>query len=128
MEKTALVNFVNEFTTVSTNVNKVGQDVSAFADDVDKDKHMKSCRKYDGECRFQFPRYPSVRMIIATPFYGMSESEKNMMLKEQKIVLKKVGETNDDIVKGMIEAIGDSNEESLESYKVNKKQRIEAIL
>ena len=53
-----------------------------------------------------------------------------MMLKEQKIVLKKVGEvlTDDDIVKDIIEAIGDSKEESLKSYKVNKKRRIEAIL
>ena len=115
IEKKALENFVDEFTTVSTNANKVGRDVAKIAKEVNRHAHTKSCRKYDGECRFNFPKYPSVRTIIATPLCGLGENEKNDMLKNQREILKKVGNvlTDDDIVKEVIETIGDSEEESM---------------
>ena len=75
-EKKALVNFVDEFTTVSTNECTVGADVAKIAGEVNKHTHTKSCRKYDSQCRFQFPRYPSTKTIIAVPLVGLSASKK----------------------------------------------------
>ena len=81
-EKEALVNFIDEFTTVSTNENVVGADVSRMVLEVNKHCHTKTCRKYDCPCRFLYPRYPSTRTIIAEPIHNKTEKEVNELLKK----------------------------------------------
>ena len=51
-EKEALKNFIDEFTTVSTNECKVGARVSKIVLQVNIHCHTRSCRKYDCPCRF----------------------------------------------------------------------------
>ena len=130
IEKQCLSNFVDAFTTVSTNKNVVGEDVSKIASEVNKHAHTKSCRKYDTQCRFQFPKYPSTRTIIAEPISGVTESEKKALLKEQKDVLRKVGEVliDDSLIEEIISTIGQSEHESKEVYKINKVKRIKLML
>ena len=83
-EKKALVNFVDEFTTVSTNESTVGADVAKIASEVNKHAHTRSCRKYDSQCRFQFPKFPSTKTIIAVPLVGLTASQKKSLIKEQR--------------------------------------------
>ena len=51
-EKEALKNFIDQFTTVSTNEEVVGKKVSKMVLEVNIHSHTKSCRKYDCPCRF----------------------------------------------------------------------------
>ena len=37
--------------------------------------HTHTCRKYSTKCRFFFPRYPSIRTIIAIPYTKLNESK-----------------------------------------------------
>ena len=78
----ALRNFIDEFTTVSTNECKVGEKVSQMVLEVNIHHHTKSCRKYDCPCRFFYPRFPSVRTIIAQPIGGVSEEVRKERLKD----------------------------------------------
>ena len=88
-ETNALIQFVDEFTTVSTNENLVGADVSKIVLDVNKHSHTKACRKYESSCRFNFPRYPSTRTIISVPLVEANEKKNAEKLKAYKEILKK---------------------------------------
>ena len=52
----ALADFVDTFTTVSTNASEVGEDVSKIVLEVNKHTCTKTCQKYGGNCRFFYPR------------------------------------------------------------------------
>ena len=81
-EKEALKNFIDEFTTVSTNEATVGEIVSRMVLEVNMHSHTKSCRKYDCPCRFLYPRFPSRRTIIAEPIRGIKDEEKKKRLQK----------------------------------------------
>ena len=83
-EKGALANFLDEFTTVSTNENVVGADVSRIVLEVNKHSHTKTLQKV-----FFYPRYPCRRTIIAEPLRKGTEKETNEALKTYKEILKK---------------------------------------
>ena len=129
-EMESLRNFVDEFTTVSTNKEKVGKKVAEIVLEVNRHCHTKSCRKYDTSCRFLFPRYPSVRTIIAKPISGINDTEKAVKLKKYNETLKKVGTVlvDDDAIEEIIKEIGNSENEPYHIYKINKKRRIEMLL
>ena len=129
-EVESLTNFVDEFVTVSTNEDKVGEKVAKIAGEVNKHCHTKSCRKYDTSCRFLFPKYPSICMIIAQPISGVDDKEKKERMKKYKDTLKKVAEilNDEEHVNEIIGSIGSSENEPLHIYKVNKKKRIELLL
>ena len=126
----ALKNFINEFTTVSTNEMTVGERVSRIVLAVNIHSHTKSCRKYACPCRFFYPRFPCTRTIIAQPIQGVKDEEKKQRLKRYEEVLDKVRDVlNDtDTIEEIIREIGSSEKEPLEEYKVNKVRRIKAIL
>ena len=48
--------FVNEFVTVSTNPEIVGDDVAEIVNEVNKHHHTKTCRKRSSICRFNYPK------------------------------------------------------------------------
>ena len=129
-EKEALKNFVDEFTTVSTNKNLVGDKVSEIVLEVNKHHHTKSCRKHESQCRFLFPRYPATRTIIAVPIEGITLEEKHKKLKNYRAILKKVGTilNDEDKINQILENFGSSENETLDQYKLNKRRRIEALL
>ena len=111
-EKNALKNFVDEHITVSTNENKVGKDVSRMVVEVNKHRHTKTCRKYDTTCRFGYPRYPSLRTIIAEPI----SEDKQERLKQFEEIFKKVGNVlnDNDALNEIIAEIGASEQESIQ--------------
>ena len=126
----ALKNFIDEFTTVSTNECRVGEKVSRIVCQVNIHCHTKSCRKYDCPCRFLYPRFPSRRTIIAGPIIGVDNEERNKRLKKYEEILDKVrcilNET--ETIEEIIKLIGTSEKESLEVYRINKAKRIGAML
>ena len=126
----SLENFVDEFTTVSTNKNKVGERVSRIVLEVNKHHHTKSCRKYDTSCRFLFPRYPSIKTIIAKPISGVSNEQKTKLLQTFNKILMKVSEVlmDEDAVSEILRTVGESENEDLQTYKINKRRRIELLL
>ena len=126
----ALKNFIDEFTTVSTNECTVGEKVSRIVLQVNIHCHTKSCRKYDCPCRFFYPRFPSRRTIIAGPIIGVDNEEKNKRIKKYDEILDKVRLIlNDtDTIDEIIKEIGTSEKESIREYRVNKVKRIKAML
>ena len=85
-----LVTFIDEFTTVSTNEDEVGKDVSDIVLQVNRHTHTKSCKKYGNNCRFSYPRFPSRRTIIAEPISDNSSTNKKERMKQYNEVLEKV--------------------------------------
>ena len=62
-----LENFIDGFTTVSLNPNIVGEDVVEIVEAVNVHHHSKTCRKYDSSCRFNYPKFPTPKTIVAKP-------------------------------------------------------------
>ena len=98
--------------------------------EVNKHSHTKACRKYDRECRFAFPKYPSYETIIAKPLNEKDEIVRREKLKKYDDTLRKVGDILNDegLISNLIKSIGFSEKESEETYRINKRKRIDAIL
>ena len=88
-ELNSIKKLVEEFTTVSLHANTCGEDVVKIAREVNIHRHTKTCRKYNQECRFNYPRYPSHKTIICQPFKG-SKNEKDKHFKKYDEILKKI--------------------------------------
>ena len=129
-EMESLRNFIDEFTTVSTNESTVGQVVSRRVLAVNVHSHTKSCRKHDCPCRFFYPRFPSIRTIIAIPLSGIDNEERSEKLKKYDETLMKVKEIlqDSDEVDEILESIGTSEKEPRDIYKANKVIRIQSLL
>ena len=90
-ETNALTRMIEEFTTVSLHGNSVGHDVVKIVKEVNVHHHTRSCRKYNEMCRFNYPRFPCHKTIIAKPLKGNKEETKKLT-KMYEILLKKVKE------------------------------------
>ena len=95
-ELKALINFIEEFTTVSLHENTVGRNVAQIAREVNVHNHTKTCRKYNDVCRFNYPRFPTNETIIAKPLKGL-KVEKDKMIKYYQGILKKTSEVIEDM-------------------------------
>ena len=87
-ELNALVNFIDEFTTVSLHENSVGKDVVQIVSEVNVHNHTRTCTKYNNACRFNYPRFPVDKTIIAKPLLGTKE-HKDKIIKHCKEILNK---------------------------------------
>ena len=84
-----LANFVDLFITVSTCEKKVGKDIAATVREVNQHRHTKTCRKYGGHCRFNYPRPPSPHTIIVQPAVESdTEKRSKILLESDKIIGK----------------------------------------
>ena len=83
---TCLENFVDGFTTVSLNPNLVGEDVVEIVQAVNVHHHTKTCKKYDSSCRFNYPKFPTPKTIVAKPC--KKEERQNIMNKCNEILQK----------------------------------------
>ena len=108
----------------------VGENVSRKVLEVNLHSHTKSCRKYDCPCRFLYPRFPSIRTIIAEPIQGVNDEEKKERLKKYEETLEKVRDVLNDseAVEDIIRTIGASEKEPKEIYQINKVRRITALV
>ena len=88
-----VVKFVDTFSTVSLHPAFVSRDVSTIATAVNQHKHTKTCRKYMTTCRFNFPKLPSYRTVIAKPAHkSLTLEEKKELEKKYSKILKNVKE------------------------------------
>ena len=120
MEKKAVLNFVDRFTSVSLCPQVVGKRVVDIVKKVNQHRHTKACRKYQTCCRFSFPKFPVWRSIITNPNHKVSESEK---VKFEKI-LSDVKDflLDQDIVNEIMQSY-DKSSESKHEYFINRKKK-----
>ena len=85
----SLATFVDSFITVSTCEKKVGKDIAATVRQVNQHRHTKTCRKYGGHCRFNYPRPPSPHTIIVQPLRdGDAEKRRKILIESDKLIGK----------------------------------------
>ena len=78
-EISAVIRFIDQYTTVCNHGNTVGREVARIAEEVNKHHHTKTCRKHDTTCRFKYPRYPTPETIIVKPCVGMSQEDRDVL-------------------------------------------------
>ena len=67
-----------------------GTKLGRIVSEVQKHGHTKSCLKYNGSCRFGFPKLPCPKTLMAEPLpEDMSEDEKSDLLKKASETLMK---------------------------------------
>lgn len=128
-EKKSLVNFIDDFTTVSLCPAEVGKAVVDIAKEVNHHHHTQTCRKHETICRFNYPKYPIWKTVVAEPYEAEFEEEKDKNLKFYKSLLEKVQAVLEDeeVVASIMEKY-DKPTETLEEYETNRKKRILELL
>ena len=66
-EEKAVVNFVDQFTTVSLCEDEVGKEIVKIVEEVNVHHHTKTCRKNSPKCRFRYPKFPVWKTILVRP-------------------------------------------------------------
>ena len=126
-ELDSLKNLIEEFTTVSLHSNTVGRDVAKIAEEVNVHHHTRTCRKYNNQCRFNYPRYPSHQTIICKPFNGSREERDKHFKKANEILNKVLGILCDDEKMNSIMNKYNKEGESKERHPEFIKERIKKI-
>ena len=71
-----------------------------IVEEVQKHKHTKSCRKYNGNCRYGFPKLPSPETLIAKPIEfthpNLTDDEKRLKKERAEDVLRAAKQLLDD--------------------------------
>ena len=96
-QKSAITSFVDEFITCSLR----NPSTREIAQQVQTHNHTFTCTKRSSKCRFNFPRFPSLRTIVAVPLrliFGDDEEAKKKELLRMRKVLHKVKEVLEDKV------------------------------
>ena len=126
-ETSALTSMIEEFTTVSLHGNSVGHDVVKIVKEVNVHHHTRSCRKYNEMCRFNYPRFPCHKTIIAKPLKGTKEEIKELTNKYETL-LKKVREIllDEEKISEMMNGYIKS-EETTEEHKKCVEERIKKL-
>ena len=87
-EKNLLQKFIDAYISCS-----LQNDIQDIVHEVQIHHHSKSCKKYDGKCRFHYPKFPSNTTIIAQPLRKedfKTEVEFNDCKSSRMTVLEKV--------------------------------------
>ena len=97
-EERAVIVFTNKFTTCTLNEKEIASRTDdeilkiRAADVIDIVRkcyihsHTKSCRKYQTECRFVFPKFPIWKTILSKPIKGPAEEHKALTDKYDKVL------------------------------------------
>ena len=98
----SLIKFIQDNITCTTKVNKIRQfglskkkarKVAKSVREVNVHHHTKTCRKYNTDCRFCFPRLPSNHFIIAQEIEkDDNDEERNTLLHAVRELLSMVKE------------------------------------
>ena len=130
-ELETVIFFIDTFSTVSLHPSIVGPVVAAIAQKVNQHWHTKTCRKYQTICRFNFPKLPSYKTIIARPpTNSLNEQEKKSLEAKYSAITKRVKEVLED--KDVVESILSDFPKELEHTEADaiegRRQRIDAVL
>ena len=120
----ALLELIDQW--VSVSLTNDDEKLNQLVKDVNCHKHTQSCRKYDGNCRYKFPRLPSDRTMFASPdsLANYSDEDKKEEIKKAKKILSKV--------KDKLENITEAEEKMplkdfLESLEIDEKDYYDAL-
>ena len=106
--------FIDQFVTCSL----IDTDIQNTVKEVNCHHHTRTCRKYGSACRFNFPKYPSVRTIVAAParlkFKDVPPAESEACMKRYRDILKKVKTVLEDHSK--METIEKFQQEIIDEY------------
>ena len=88
-EEKAVINFIDQFTTVSLCAAEVGEQVVKIVKEVNEHHHTKTCRKGPPTCRFRYPKFPVWKTILVKPYPPCEfDEEKDKNLKYYEETLK----------------------------------------
>ena len=127
-EEQAVVNFVDQFTTVSLCADEVGKEVVRIVEEVNKHHHTKTC-KPKPKCRFRYPKFPVWKTVLVKPYKCEFGEEREHYLKKYAKTLSKVHEQLED--QELIDSIMskyNKKKENKEEYNINRKRRILELL
>ena len=116
-DKDVTVRFVDAF--VSCSLEDEG--ISDIVEDVQTHKHTSTCFKKGKTCRFNFPRFPSDRTIIAQPL-SQGEEESDYVFKKRK---KKIKDTLTKVKEVLTNLTDDEVKEKTLEYVLKKAQVLE---
>ena len=123
-EESAIIEFIDQFTTVSLCADEVGKEVVRIVSEVNTHHHTKTCRKGHPKCRFRYPKFPIWKTILVKPYPKCEfDEEKDNNLKYYAETLAKVKEVLED--EEIIESIMvkyNKKEETKEEYESNRKK------
>jgi len=111
-----MINFFDQFVSVSTQPDTVGAEVARIAEEVNNHHHTKIC-KPQPRCRFRFPKTPIWVTILVAPYEARSpdpkpEEKANFMKKYEEIIEKVQGLLED---KELIKSIMDQYDKKSET-------------
>ena len=95
---------------ISCSLDTGDNELDSIVAEVNTHSHTKSCQKGNSVCRFNFPRYPSNKTLIAVPLPSdLSEEERKEKLSKYKFILETVknalSELSDEDVEEVYELI-----------------------
>ena len=117
-----VINFIDQFTTVSLNEDEVGKDVAKIVEEVNKHHHTKTCNKRSLECRFRYPKFPVWTTILVRPYKSEFAEEKEKNLEHFVSILKKIREILEDeeLIRKIMSKYN-KRTETKEEYELNRK-------
>ena len=96
-EESAVIEFIDQFTTVSLCADEVGAEVVRIVTEVNTHHHTKTCRKGHPKCRFRYPKFPIWKTILVRPYPPCEfDEERDNNLKFYADTLAKVKEVLED--------------------------------
>ena len=121
----SLINFVDSFTTVTTDPGRVGADVAQIAKEVNRHNHTKSCRKYGAHCRFNYPKLPSPETLIARPLTESGKAREKKVKKYNSILNGvRVAMSDDEVIDDIMKKVPKDSE----NYEESRRKRIRLLL
>ena len=123
-----LVKFIDSFITVSTCEALVGKDVARAVKEVNQHRHSKTCRKYGGTCRFDYPKPPAPFTMIVQPLVDSDSKRRQKKLTDSSRIIANVMTVLDDednLKKIMVDY--DKDSEDAAEYKINREERIKRL-
>ena len=112
-EKQALADFADKFISCSLKNSKTEKIVRK----VNIHCHTKACRKNSKECRFNFPRFPTLKTIVAVPIRFLEEDPE-----KQKVKLKHAKAVREKVLKVL------QNEEQMKEIQKIKSEEMKCLL
>ena len=125
-ERNAISKFADEFISCSLKDPRTSDIVKS----VNVHNHTKTCKKYGSNCRFHFPKFPTLRTIVAVPlkYSDIPEDEQELEWQASKKILNLVKGVLDD--EQSMKEICDINSVDIEKYMkiLNIVQKIQITL
>ena len=124
-DTSCLVKFIDSFITVSTCEAVVGKDVAKAVKEVNQHRHSKTCRKYGGNCRFNYPRPPAPFTMIVQPLVDSDSKRRDKKLNNCARIISDVMSVvaDEDNLKEILDDYDKDSEDEIE-YKRNREERI----